>query len=466
MLPDALNSSAILTIKKDDICYCLTKWSQNRGEFATEGFLTELLQPRLCLMLLVVKSVHSEAECSSSSSHRSEDGDLEFHLTNNNIKAVIWDIFSAGSETSSTTIEWAMSEMLKNPRLMKEAQAEVRRVFDGKGKVDEFGIHELKFLKAVIKETLRKSGGSVDSFIKKDHRSYADILKGNQDQDHLEDTLSELQSSPELSKRSHTFSNIAFQDGSVRVGSDDVSQTCHNRKHSHPIVLKKVGSMELREKEKGKGPRVRIQRPKELPLFYQNAKIIIGKSKCQEAKKVAVVSTSFSSSSDSMGPVRFKGECSSKNREDGLLKSGFSESGLGDSMMGSSSDSGMDGSNSPINKDPKKVNVLQREISGLIVDLTGEQASEGGLGQALMMRDQQAAEIQPILNCPGNQTLPDESEQVPSLNAIIDQEVVDADINPKTPKKRKGGRNFSTTKCHSMQTRNSKPSETRRQLVV
>ncbi|TXG67688.1 hypothetical protein EZV62_008963 [Acer yangbiense] len=84
-----------------------------------------------------------------------EDGDLEFHLTNNNIKAVIWDIFSAGSETSSTTIEWAMSEMLKNPRLMKEAQAEVRRVFDGKGKVDEFGIHELKFLKAVIKETLR-----------------------------------------------------------------------------------------------------------------------------------------------------------------------------------------------------------------------------------------------------------------------------------------------------------------------
>ncbi|KAK1581326.1 hypothetical protein Q3G72_005016 [Acer saccharum] len=65
------------------------------------------------------------------------------------------DIFSVGSETSSTIVEWAMSEMLKNPRLMKEAQAEVRRVFDGKGKVDEFGIHELKFLKAVIKETLR-----------------------------------------------------------------------------------------------------------------------------------------------------------------------------------------------------------------------------------------------------------------------------------------------------------------------
>ncbi|KAK4850904.1 hypothetical protein QYF36_010884 [Acer negundo] len=54
-----------------------------------------------------------------------QDGDLEFPLTNNSIKAVIWDIFVGGSETSSTTVEWAMSEMLKNPRVMKEAQAEL-----------------------------------------------------------------------------------------------------------------------------------------------------------------------------------------------------------------------------------------------------------------------------------------------------------------------------------------------------
>ncbi|KAL5737432.1 hypothetical protein ACOSP7_030193 [Xanthoceras sorbifolium] len=84
-----------------------------------------------------------------------KDGDLDFPLTNNNIKAVIWDIFSAGSDTSSTAVEWAMSEMLKNPRVMKKAQAEIRRVFDGRGKVDESGIHELKFLKAIVQETLR-----------------------------------------------------------------------------------------------------------------------------------------------------------------------------------------------------------------------------------------------------------------------------------------------------------------------
>ncbi|KHG28615.1 Cytochrome P450 [Gossypium arboreum] len=82
-----------------------------------------------------------------------EDG--EFPLTDNNIKAILFDVFSAGSETSATAVEWAMSEMIKNPRVMTKAQAEVRQVFEGKGNVDETGVHQLKYLKCVIKETLR-----------------------------------------------------------------------------------------------------------------------------------------------------------------------------------------------------------------------------------------------------------------------------------------------------------------------
>jgi cytochrome P450 len=65
------------------------------------------------------------------------------------------DIFAAGSETSATTLNWAMSEMIKNPRVMKKAQAEVREVFNRKGRVDETGIDEMKYLKLVVKETLR-----------------------------------------------------------------------------------------------------------------------------------------------------------------------------------------------------------------------------------------------------------------------------------------------------------------------
>ncbi|XVE50804.1 hypothetical protein DITRI_Ditri01bG0192600 [Diplodiscus trichospermus] len=84
-----------------------------------------------------------------------EQGDLEIPLTNDSIKAVIQDIFSAASDTTSITVEWAMSELLKNPKLMKVAQNEIRKVFGEKGRVNEERIQELKFLKSVVKETLR-----------------------------------------------------------------------------------------------------------------------------------------------------------------------------------------------------------------------------------------------------------------------------------------------------------------------
>jgi len=65
------------------------------------------------------------------------------------------EIFSAGNETSFGVIEWAMSELLRNPKLMEKAQAEVREVHQGKEMITEASLHELRFLKLVVKETLR-----------------------------------------------------------------------------------------------------------------------------------------------------------------------------------------------------------------------------------------------------------------------------------------------------------------------
>lgn len=76
-------------------------------------------------------------------------------LSPDNIKAVLNDMFSAGSETSAATIEWAFSEMLKNPSMMKKAQEEVKQAFQSQGNVDEVGVQDLKYLKLIIKETLR-----------------------------------------------------------------------------------------------------------------------------------------------------------------------------------------------------------------------------------------------------------------------------------------------------------------------
>ncbi|WVY91028.1 hypothetical protein V8G54_036542 [Vigna mungo] len=82
-------------------------------------------------------------------------GGLEYPLTTNNIKAVMLNIFAGGTDTSSAVIVRAMSEMSENPKVMNKAREEVRRVFGSKGYMNEESLEELKYLKAVIKETLR-----------------------------------------------------------------------------------------------------------------------------------------------------------------------------------------------------------------------------------------------------------------------------------------------------------------------
>ncbi|MED6192822.1 hypothetical protein PIB30_013713 [Stylosanthes scabra] len=114
--------------------------------------------------------VHREAKSKDKEGEHESDEDLvdvllkfegsnatgqDICLTTNNIKAIIQDIFGAGGETSSTTIEWAMAEMIKDPRIMQKAQIEVRKIFDKSGRVDETCINELKYLKSVVKETFR-----------------------------------------------------------------------------------------------------------------------------------------------------------------------------------------------------------------------------------------------------------------------------------------------------------------------
>ncbi|XP_071719110.1 premnaspirodiene oxygenase-like [Rutidosis leptorrhynchoides] len=84
-----------------------------------------------------------------------DSGDLEFPFSIDNLKAVILDIFSAGTDTTSSTVEWVMSEFLRNPEVLKKAQAEVREVFKVKPLVQETEFQGLKYLKMVIKETLR-----------------------------------------------------------------------------------------------------------------------------------------------------------------------------------------------------------------------------------------------------------------------------------------------------------------------
>lgn len=53
------------------------------------------------------------------------------------------------------TTEWAIAELIKHPSLMEKAQEEVRRHVGRKPKVEVENLHQVRYLKCIIKETLR-----------------------------------------------------------------------------------------------------------------------------------------------------------------------------------------------------------------------------------------------------------------------------------------------------------------------
>ncbi|EAZ26270.1 geraniol 8-hydroxylase [Oryza sativa Japonica Group] len=65
------------------------------------------------------------------------------------------DLFSAGSDTSAVTVEWAMAQLLQSPSSMMKAREELTRVIGSKPEIDESDIDSLEYLQAVVKETFR-----------------------------------------------------------------------------------------------------------------------------------------------------------------------------------------------------------------------------------------------------------------------------------------------------------------------
>ncbi|MFQ6645781.1 hypothetical protein Gotur_019663 [Gossypium turneri] len=83
------------------------------------------------------------------------DGMLGTELTRDHFKAILADMFVAGTESVATATEWTMAELMRHPNIMKKAQDEVRKVVGKKPKIDAEDIHRMDYLKCIIKETLR-----------------------------------------------------------------------------------------------------------------------------------------------------------------------------------------------------------------------------------------------------------------------------------------------------------------------
>ncbi|CAA3003809.1 cytochrome P450 71A6-like [Olea europaea subsp. europaea] len=78
-----------------------------------------------------------------------------FRLETDAIKALILDVFSAGTDTTSTVMEWTVAELLRHPKILEKLQNEVREVAGRKLDITEDDLEKMPYLRAVIKESLR-----------------------------------------------------------------------------------------------------------------------------------------------------------------------------------------------------------------------------------------------------------------------------------------------------------------------
>ncbi|KAG7591488.1 Cytochrome P450 [Arabidopsis thaliana x Arabidopsis arenosa] len=84
------------------------------------------------------------------------DGGDSFKLTTDHLKGMISDVFLAGVGTSSTTLIWAMTELIRNPRVMKKVQDEIRTTLgDKKERITEEDLNQLHYFKLMVKEIFR-----------------------------------------------------------------------------------------------------------------------------------------------------------------------------------------------------------------------------------------------------------------------------------------------------------------------
>ncbi|CAL4914504.1 unnamed protein product [Urochloa decumbens] len=84
-----------------------------------------------------------------------DDPSLEVPIGRDGIKGFALDLIAGGTDTSAVTVEWAMSELLRNPSAMAKATEELDAVV-GRGRVvTEQDIPRLPYLEAVVKETFR-----------------------------------------------------------------------------------------------------------------------------------------------------------------------------------------------------------------------------------------------------------------------------------------------------------------------
>ncbi|XP_077213246.1 cytochrome P450 monooxygenase 76AD131-like isoform X2 [Tasmannia lanceolata] len=87
--------------------------------------------------------------------------DMSFHPSKEQLVEAVerhflsQDMVAGGVDTTSTTLEWAMAEMMHKPEIMKKAQEELDAVVGKDNILEDYHCVELHYLEAVVKKALR-----------------------------------------------------------------------------------------------------------------------------------------------------------------------------------------------------------------------------------------------------------------------------------------------------------------------
>ncbi|KAI7740356.1 hypothetical protein M8C21_009429 [Ambrosia artemisiifolia] len=84
-----------------------------------------------------------------------DDPNLEVKLGSDGVKGLTQDLIAGGTDTASTTVEWAMSELIRQPHLLKKATDELDSVIGRERWVQETDFPNLPFIDSILKETMR-----------------------------------------------------------------------------------------------------------------------------------------------------------------------------------------------------------------------------------------------------------------------------------------------------------------------
>nr|WJZ49108.1 cytochrome P450 [Isodon lophanthoides var. gerardianus] len=79
----------------------------------------------------------------------------EYNLKLEDITHLLLDLYGAGTETTTVTIEWVLSELLLHPDVYSKVKDELRNIVGDRKIMEEADISRLPYLQAVVKEVLR-----------------------------------------------------------------------------------------------------------------------------------------------------------------------------------------------------------------------------------------------------------------------------------------------------------------------